>query len=280
MSVYMAANMKKQKERSFGFSDVHIDPQHQIGMHRQHSWELSYVSVGSGLRTIGGTTEPFKRGEVVLVPPEIPHCWLFYGDDTDDKGCVSNISLMFGTDFLDNCASSFPEMGETILKIKNNADAVLFDKEKSGRIIALLGSMTGESDAERVPSAIKILNVIAEGGTLRTISMHKELDRKAVLMDKIETYTLCNFRRRITLGDIAAYVGMNRSSFCVFFRNTTGKSFINYLNELRIDFACEHLKKHNANIAEICYQSGFNDIPYFNRLFKRIKGISPREYRK
>ena len=272
--------MKRKNEHSFTFNEVRIDPQHQIGMHQQHSWELSYIIVGSGTRTIGDTTEPFHCGELALVPPEIPHCWIFNNYDTDEKGNIINITLTFENHFLENCTTAFPEMSETIFKIRSITNAILFQKEKADCIISTLRNMTDESEAERIASVIRILTLIATGEELRIIGRHQNQDKNGVILNKIMTYIICNARRTITIDDISTHIGMNRSSFCIFFKRATGESFVNYLNEVRIEMACEILKRQHSNISEIGYRCGFNDIPYFNRVFKRLKGISPKEYRK
>lgn len=271
--------MKRKNEHSFTFNEVRIDPQHQIGMHQQHSWELSYIIVGSGTRTIGDTTEPFHCGELALVPPEIPHCWIFNNYDTDEKGNIINITLTFENHFLENCTTAFPEMSETIFKIRSITNAILFQKEKADCIISTLRNMTDESEAERIASVIRILTLIATGEELRIIGRHQNQDKNGVILNKIMTYIICNARRTITIDDISTHIGMNRSSFCIFFKRATGESFVNYLNEVRIEMACEILKRQHSNISEIGYRCGFNDIPYFNRVFKRLKGISPKEYR-
>ena len=97
-------------------------------------------------------------------------------------------------------------------------------------------------------------------------------------LNRIQVYVVCNAKRNITLDDIARHVGMNRTSFCLFFKKATGKTFVIYLNEYRIEFACRLLKLRKKSIAEICYQAGFNNVPYFNRIFKKATGVSPSEY--
>ena len=77
------------KEHSFTFNNVSLTPSEQIGLHRQPLWELSYIVTGSGMRLIGDMTEPFQCGEVVMIPPEIPHCWIFNNNDTDANGQIS-----------------------------------------------------------------------------------------------------------------------------------------------------------------------------------------------
>ena len=146
--------MPQSERRSFTFENVHLAPDEQIGLHQQSTWELSYVIVGSGMRLIGDMTEPFLGGEVVMIPPEIPHCWYFEGDDTDAQGRIANITVTFDNDFLDRCSGTFPELCGHIDKLKKKYDAVKFDKGKSEAIIVLLEEMCNQSEAERVASMI------------------------------------------------------------------------------------------------------------------------------
>ena len=73
---------------------------------------------------------------------------------------------------------------------------------------------------------------------------------------------------------------MNKSAFCVFFKKMTGKTFVRYLNEYRVELACRLLAKGEMTVAEICYATGFGDVPYFHRTFKRITGTTPGSYNK
>ena len=94
-------------------------------------------------------------------------------------------------------------------------------------------------------------------------------------LDRIRTYVSCNYSRRITISDMAKYAGMNRSAFCRFFRKHTGKTFISYLNEFRIQKAAFLLENEGCSVSEACYASGFNDISYLCRKFRSITGRTP-----
>jgi AraC-type DNA-binding domain-containing proteins len=89
-----------------------------------------------------------------------------------------------------------------------------------------------------------------------------------------------NYQNTITLEEVAGLIDLDKSSFCIFFKKMTGKTFFTYLTEYRIESSCQMIAKTNQTIAEICFASGFNDVPYYNRVFKKIKNISPTEYRK
>jgi len=102
------------------------------------------------------------------------------------------------------------------------------------------------------------------------------------VMDKIKkakVYINCNYQRPITIDDLAYHVGMNRTSLCIAFKKATKRTIIGYLTDLRIRVAKYLLKNENGTIADCCYKSGFNDVPHFNRIFKKRLGVSPSQYR-
>lgn len=266
-------------EYSFFFNFVSLAPGEQIGLHRQSSWELSYIMTGSGMRLIGDMTEPFQCGEVVMIPPEIPHCWLFNNDDTDAKGRISNITITFTDAFLNNCSSVFSELRLYIERLKEVSDAVKFDKRNAGFIATILKSMCDQDDVERLASMIRLLAILSSTDDACIVGIHKKIDKEQERLNMVHTYVICNATRNISLNDVVRYVGMNRSAFCVFFKRTMGKTFITYLNEYRVELACKLLKQKNMSVSEICYQVGFTNIPYFNRTFKKIKGCSPTGFR-
>jgi AraC-type DNA-binding domain-containing proteins len=270
--------MDIEATHSLDYTYVSLAPNEQIPLHSQDSWELSYVIVGSGIRQIGYVREPFNAGEIVLIPPEIPHCWNFDRNVTDKDGRISNITLIFKNAFLDKCVTSFPELSPSVLKLRETSDAIQFCTKKAERLISILEAMRSETDAERIASAISILIALTEDGSSRIVGRRHTADPSQERMDRIRTYVICNATRPISLYEISKHVGMNRSSFCIFFKKMTGKTFVTFLNEYRIGLACDLLEKRASNISQICYSCGFNDTPYFNRLFKRTTGLTPFEY--
>ena len=273
--------MNSENKQSYVFHSVQLAPKEQIGMHQDDTWELSWVITGAGMRMIGDTTERFASGEVVFIPPEIPHCWYFDNEVTNKKGKIANVSLFWGNNLLKNCSDCFPELHAYCQKINELTNAIKFSGEKSDRIISILKKMCKESEAERIASIIKLIIIIADSDEHQcVVGEYKKIDKEQKRLNQIQIFVICNFKRNITLSDIARHVAMNRASFCIFFKKATGKTFINYLNEYRIDRACQLLKDSKNNIADICYETGFSDIPYFNRIFKRLKKVSPTAYRR
>lgn len=266
------------EQTSFTFDNVRLAPHEQIGLHTQATWEISYVVVGSGMRLIGDTSEPFQSGEVVMIPPGIPHCWYFDSGTTDVNGHIANVSVMFDDTFLRNCSTAFPELGESINRLMAKRDAVRFGKEKENATILLLEEMCSQNEAERIASMIRLILLAATNDEEQIVGRFLNIDKEQQRINQVRIYVICNVRRPITLDDAAHHAGMNRSAFCIFFRRAFGTTFVSYLNEYRIELACKLLVQGQMSVSEICYQVGFNNVPYFNRVFKRLKGMAPMEY--
>lgn len=267
------------EHQSFSYDHVLLSPKEQIGLHRQPTWELTYIVRGSGMRLIGDTTESFKSHEVVIIPPEIPHCWYFDENDTDANGEIENITLTFSTDFLNCCSSSFPEIRRYIHGIKEITEAIKYDESQSKHIACILKSMSKQNVPERLSSIVRLLTIIPLAEKCHIVGRYKKKDLKQERLDMIRIFVTCNAYRNISLNDIVRHIGMNKSSFCAFFRQCTGTTFTTYLNKYRIELACQLLRQKHTSISEVCYNVGFTDLPYFCRVFKKYKYCSPSQYR-
>ena len=273
------AHVPEFEEHSFHFDHVRIFWNEQITFHEQKTWELSYVITGSGTRIIGDTIEPFSRNEIILIPPNIPHCWSFDELDADDSGKIENITIVFSDNFLNNCKTTFPEFDNIIRQILANKEAISFKGDTLIRLQNFLTSMKTESKIERISSLIKVLALISSPEKANAVGKALIEDKKTKRMQKILLYIMNNYQNTITLEEMAKLVGLDKSSFCIFFKKMTGKTFFTYLTEYRIESSCQMITKTNMTIAEICFSSGFKDVPYYNRVFKKIKNIRPTEYR-
>lgn len=268
------------EEQSFHFDHVKIFREEQITLHEQKTWELSYVITGSGTRIIGGTIESFSPNEIIFIPPNIPHCWSFDKLDTDKSGKIENITITFSNQFLENLMITFPELANNIKKIKQNNGAISFKGDTLIQLQHLLTSMITQSEIERISSLIKVLELISSPENTNAVGKRIIEDRKTKRMQKILLHIMNNYQNTITLEEMAKLMDLDKSSFCVFFKKMTGKTFFSYLTEYRIESSCQMIIKTNMTIAEICFASGFKDIPYYNRVFKKIKNYTPTEYRK
>jgi AraC-like DNA-binding protein len=106
-------------------------------------------------------------------------------------------------------------------------------------------------------------------------------DSEGLRMNDIYQYTMANYTENITLEQVAAVVYLTPQSFCRYFKKHTSKTYITFLNEIRINEACKKFMEMDfSSISAVAYQSGFNNVVTFNRVFKSITKKSPREFLK
>ena len=267
----------EENERAFYLHHVSIHHDEQIGMHKQKTWELSYIIRGHGIRVIGGKVEPFKENEIILIPPGIPHQWSF---ENMGRKKIENITLTFHSETILNIKNTLPELNQNINAIMANENAISFGGKSLLQLQKLLLQMSKEHEVNQVISFIQILDTIANPEVTETVSSILIEDNNTQRLQKVYMYVMCNYHQSISLSEISDHLHMEKTAFCTFFKKNHGKTFIEFLLDYRINIVCEMLKNTDKNISDICVSSGFQDIPYFNRIFKRYKKISPSEYRK
>jgi AraC-like DNA-binding protein len=267
-------------EELFRYDYVHLLPKQQVGLNAHEQWELSYIITGSGMRLIGDRTEPFESGEIVLIPPMIPHCWYFDDTSVDSRGRIANVSVFFHTTLLENISNALPQLEPSAEWMMSQDSAVKLGKAKEDTVSSILLDMRREDEPSRLVSFQRIMLALSSGSEDEIAGRRPASDKIQQRLNEIRSYVICNAERHISLDDIARHVGMNRSSFCVFFKKETGKPFVDFLNEYRISVACKLLVDTGLEVADICFRSGFNSIPYFNRAFLRYAGTTPLKYRK
>ncbi len=265
---------------SFNYDYVRLSPSEQIGMHEGDSWELSYVIKGSGTRIIGTTSMPFTDGDLVMIPPHIPHCWYFSSDATDENGKISNITINFSDLVLEKTASAYPELTELLAKIKGISSAQAISGGQASDLIRIMKDMRLQSAAQRVSNFINILILLGELHDSQNVGSRQKLSKEEMRLNQVRIYVICNMERQISLDDVVRHVGMSRSAFCSFFKKTAGKSFISYLNDARLEKAKTLLMTTTLSVSEISARVGFSDVPYFHRVFHRKYGTSPQGFRK
>lgn len=261
---------------AFIFDDVCIVPQKQIGMHYHSRWELSCVICGAGSRTTGDSTEDFTQDEIILIPPDIPHVWRFEPSVTDADGNIANISVFFESSLLSAMRNLFPELADYIARIVSLDRAVAYKGMQFQRILALLKRMRGITPERRLPIMIELLIAISDISKSVCAGKSNLLTRSEQRLENVRVFCACNYARQITLEEISRHVGMNKSAFCTFMRHSFGMTFSEYLNNMRLERAVDKLRNTDYGIAEIATICGFQNVTYFNRVFRKKYGCSPK----
>ncbi len=254
-----------------------------IPYHVHDAHELILIRSGSGNSYVGNTVRQFQAGDVFLLAPGVPHWFkcerpLERGVDEDEF-----IVLQFCKSFLGEAYFDLPEHGKLKRLFTTERLALLFKGVTRDLLADFLLSMPHAIGQGRLLLVLRLLAVLGDHPSCvplyQAISIDIGLQGKAPL-DRIQTYVTARICDRIYLGEAAKLVNMSVPTFCRYFKQCTGKTFTDFVQEMRIEHACELLKGTTLPIRTVCRDSGFQSMAHFIRLLKRLKGMTPLEFRK
>lgn len=254
-------------------------------LHRHTEIQITWVINGEGTLIAGNNMQRFQSGDLFVIGANQPHLFKsdpIYFDETNQQG-IHSLNIFFNPTGFISQLLDFPEM-RSIKKFVNSSDFGMQASEKDAAKLAEHFLKIRNSTAGfRLAYFIELQQVMAnlkKWKYLSTESFEYAIsDSEGLRMNDIYQYTMEHFTRNITLEQIAAVVYLTPQSFCRYFKKHTSKTYINFLNEVRINEACKRFMEMNFDsISTIAYQSGFNNVVTFNRVFKSITGKAPREY--
>ncbi|QLE01961.1 helix-turn-helix transcriptional regulator [Galbibacter sp. BG1] len=249
-------------------------------IHYHPEYELNFISNGNGVRRIvGDSIEEIEDIELVLVGPNLYHGWETHNCKNDD---IHEITIqfqenLFNADFL----------GRSIMKpIKDlfwrSAHGICFSRETA---LAIAPDITAASKLDGMDYFLKMISILhdlANSRNQRLLSTNTFLNtdfQSNEDIQKVYNYIHNNYASKITLSQMAKLINMSNVSFNRFMKRHTGKTLIEYLNDVRIGYASQWLIEKDYSISEIAYMCGFNSIANFNRVFKNSKGRTPTQYK-
>ncbi|MEO6915109.1 MAG: AraC family transcriptional regulator [Chitinophagaceae bacterium] len=254
-------------------------------LHYHQEYELHFLIKGEGLRFIGENISHFASGEIIMLGENLPHGW-HSKDEYLHQHCdneMEAIVIHFSNDFLGNDFLRLPEASLIHL---------LFEKAKRGMIffgatkkkLGLLMIKAAESEGlDKIITLISILKIILETSDYRAIAKFHSFvmpsDCETERLNKICSYTMANFRKNITLKEVASISNLTITSFCRYFKLMTKKSYNNFLKEVRIGHSCQFLIEDKLSISQIADKCGFYNISNFYRRFKNVMGVTPQVYK-
>lgn len=251
-------------------------------LHKHPEYQITHILRGSGTLICDEYLGRFKPGDVVMFGPNQPHVLKcdeeFYQEDSSKT--VYAESVFFNYDVL---GKGFLNLEETLgltkfLEIGKNG--LKFSSEVSEQAAQVLSDMQPTTEIDLIIHFLGLLKCLMSDNDPEKLSHHPRTmnDIEGERMNAVMQYTLKNFRRHITITEIAEVSNMTPTAFCKYFKVRTRKTYLNYLNELRISYACRQLRTYNPAVSQVAHQSGFQNLSNFNRCFKKIMGITPGKY--
>ena len=249
------------------------------GMHWHYhgEMELTVFAAGEGTRFVGDHIGQFAAGDVVLLGSKLPHYWHTQGSSA---GLSVQWSFPFGHAFW-----SFPE---------TSACNRLF--HRAGRGIQFTGP-TAESIHDGLQQLVVSNGTLRLGGLLRLLglmvdapdsNLHDLSTRSFALADSaihqdvmadVMRHLMVNFRDEVRLDEVLRIARMSKPTFARQFKNHSGKTFSDFITQIRLQAACRELVETDRSVLEIALNCGCSHISFFNRIFRRILRRNPTDYR-
>ena len=253
--------------------------------HFHPEFDILLILKNTGQYLNGDYIGDFKPGTLVIMGPNTPHAFHPAEADDNDPGNPSTAVIQFSDVSLGREFLQKPEMAHIAPFLADASRSFEFFGETRIQAEKIILGMKECSDLQRFIQLILLLDLLANSpqddrrqlvSPLYSPSLNKESVSK---IDQVARYIMNNLSKRISLSDVEELSGMSPKSFSRFFKKNTGKSFVQYVNEMRIGQACRRLIETDDSISTICYDAGFNALSNFNRRFQEIKHMTPREFR-
>lgn len=261
-------------------------PHFIVPWHYHPEIEIMYILEGTGTRFVGDHIDRYQVGDVCMVGPKLPHEWRnddeFFKQEAGLK--ASCLCLFFLKDVFDGNLIRLPEMNNIRQLIERSRRGIKFtglSREKIGEYIRESVAFTGAQRIVRFISLLEMMATTDEYELLASIGFTESVNSSDFdRFDKVYQYMMKNFRQPIRLEEVASLVGLTPNAFCRYFRQRTKKTFVQYLNDIRIGHAKKLLIEGRMKISTLSMEAGFNNLSNFIELFKRSAHMSPSEYQK
>jgi AraC-like DNA-binding protein len=251
--------------------------------HRHHHVELTWIEDSAGLRIVGDSVQPFAPGDLVLLGPNLPHAWI----SARHKGRRRHVAtvLQFAPEVLD--ATHLPELASTRALLESASRGLQVEEPARSAVTEALTRMRNSTGLSGLATLIEVLALLVQhrsdlvplaSKVMGAANSSKpEQDRRiARVIDWVHRH----YARALTVEAAARLVHISPAAFSRFFSREVGKTFTQYINDVRCSEACIRLRSSDKPVALIAQECGFDTMSHFNRQFRARTGASPLAYRR
>ncbi len=245
--------------------------------HHHPEYELTYKINISGKRIVGDSYQEFSPGDLVLIGPDLPHTWV---TDKKIKDTTCEFVVIQFSGSLFNSLSGLNEFDNIKRLLQKSKYGLHFKNSRLFKEVIL--GLPEKTGVEKFTDLVWLLEQLSKQKGTKLASAEYDIStakNSEPRINKVCTYVEQNFAKPIRISDAAKIINISPSAFCKFFKRATGKTFSDYLNEIRIGYACYQLIETDKQISTIARSAGFESLSYFNRVFAKKKNSRPREFR-
>ena len=246
--------------------------------HFHPEYELVYINNASGTRHVGDHISNYEHSDLVLIGSNIPHLNFDYNVRTD----YEKIVIHFKKEFVSSHLSDTPEFHSIFQLFRQSSKGVAFSKTAQSNVGIRILTLNELSPFQRYFEILSILSELAGDPAKQMLHEidyinpydHKEQER----LRGIYTFVDKHYSSRIQLEEVAQVCNLSREAFCRYFKKSTGLTFVTFLNQYRVSQS-KRLLMDGSSVSRACYESGFESLSYYNRVFRKVTGENPRSFK-
>jgi AraC-like DNA-binding protein/uncharacterized RmlC-like cupin family protein len=247
--------------------------------HYHPEYEIACVLRGSGTRHIGNHFSSYDEGDLVFLGPNIPHA----GFGLNSHGLHEEIVIQVREDVLTESIVLRPEMAAIKTLLENTKHGIYFTGATKKEITKKFVRLLKLPAFERFLEFISIMQMMALSKEYELITPATDISsiikKHNARLQKIFIYMEQHFNEEINIHAVASIANLSVPSFCNYFKKVMNTTFTDFVNQYRIQRACVLLQQEKT-IAEVCFECGFNNVAYFNKVFKNLTKKTPSEFKK
>ena len=252
-------------------------------LHYHPHYELVWIKKGSGIRIVGDHVDRFKDGDMVLLGSNLPHVWendnVYYEGNSDLN--IDVFVVHFVDEIIDNLLK-VPELTGIKKILQKSQQGLCIKGNTNIELGEMIERLFLSASIERIILFLRIFQLLQDTNDTRLLSSidftHFFNEQKSDRLRKIYEFVGMNFNRNIQIEEISGIACMSPTAFCRYFKQKTGHSFISYVNNFRLGYAKNLLNSNEYKISTVAEMCGFQDISYFNRMFRQKNNMTPTEY--
>lgn len=253
--------------------------------HYHNSFEISFITEGSGKRIVADSIEEFQPGDLIFIGEKLPHVWIADKNTPSPSGrTLEMVYLRFTSDILPGTLLSLPEFGHVGRALELSERGIHILGDTLNQVSEIMLQLPYLSSLERMLHFFRMMDLIGQSKSNVFLASEEYYQKRFKTSSKrvatIHEYLMNHYKEEVNLGEIAGLVSMAEGSLCRFFKSNVGMTIFEYLNKIKIEFACKLLMNNDLSILDVSLDSGFYNLSHFNKQFRKFTGKAPSEYRK
>ena len=269
------------------FRVKHVDKSYlDSHFHFHDACEMVLIEEGYGKRIVGDHVDDFEENDLVLMGPNLPHIWqndnIFFQQHRHLR--VKATVLYFAPAMVLNLVTGMEAEQQITELITKAGRGMRIKGDTHQQLLTQIKAVTVAEGLKKISLFLEMIDLLSHSADydyLASDSYKNAFTTKdAGRFNDVYQHMITHFHREITLDEIAGVARMSSTAFCRYFKTRTQKSFVQFLQEIRISHACKLLRQSEYSILEIAFESGYNNLVNFNKCFRNITTMSPSDYRK